>query len=110
MMKHEFESLALRGNAAIGVEMYAAIERFYTSENDYHRNHGGINETKRDFVKRVFGGKVNTPKMICEKIAAESCRENRYLLQGCPSANKSELDRMDAAIINHYRALLKYGW
>lgn len=109
MMKHEFEALALRNNAEIGVEMYASIERFYLSANDYHRTHGGIYETKQEFVKRVFGGKVNTPRTIAQKIAAESIRENRWTLQGNASATKTRLDEMDAIIINHYETMLKYG-
>lgn len=110
MMKSEFEALALRNNAEIGVEMYAAIERFYISENDYHRAHGGIYESKQQFVKRVFGGKVNTPKTIAEKIAAESIRENRWTLQGNSTATKTRLDEMDAAIRDHYMTMFKYGW
>ena len=110
MMKQEFESLALRNNATIGEDMYASIERFYISENEYHAKHGGVNETKQDFVKRVFGGKVNTPKTIAEKIAAESIKENRWALRFNPSATKSELDRMDAAIWNHYLTMYRHGW
>lgn len=112
MMQSEFEALSLRGNAQIGPEMYASIERFYNSENEYKAVHGigGIYENKRDFVRRVFGGKVNTPKTICEKIIAESIRENRWALRGNPSATKAELDRMDKAITEHYRAMLRYGW
>lgn len=110
MMKHEFEALALRNNAEIGVEMYASIERFYVSDNDYHRTHGGIYETKQEFVKRVFGGKVNTPRTIAQKIAAESIRENRWALQGNASATKERLDEMDAAITDHYMTMHKWGW
>ena len=110
MMKHEFEALALRGDAVIGDEMFAAIERFYMSDNDYHAAHGGIFENKRDFVKRVFGGKVNTPRTICEKITAESCRENRYMLRGNTTTTKETLDLMDDKIYDHYRTIYKYGW
>ena len=110
MMKSEFEALAIRNGETIGPEMYAAIERFYLSENEYHAAHGGIYENKRDFVKRVFGGKVNTPRTVCEKIAAESIKENRWALRGNRTATKTELDRMDAAILEHYRTMFKYGW
>lgn len=111
MMKYEFEKLAMRNDKEIGQEMYNSIERFYTSENDYKASHGinGIYETKQDFVKRVFGGKVNTPKSICRKIIAESCRENRYALQGC-NVSKERLEEMDKAIATHYETILKYGW
>lgn len=107
MMQHEFEALALRGNAGISSDLYDTIERFYTSDNDYHRAHGGIYESKQDFVKRVFGGKVNTPASILRKIIAESQRENRWALQGCPSATKARLDEMDEMIAEHYRWLAK---
>lgn len=109
MMKQEFEALALRGDASIGVEMYLAIERFYMSENDYHATHGGVYESKRDFVKRVFGGKVNTPKAIARKVAEESMRENRYLLRHNSTATKERLDEMDSAILNHYMTLYRYN-
>lgn len=109
MMKHEFESLAMRSGATIGDEMYKAIERFYMSENAYHEAHGGIYESKRDFVRRVFGGKVNTPKTIAQKIAQESMRENRYLLRYNETATRERLDEMDSAILNHYMTLLRYN-
>lgn len=109
MMKHEFETLALRNDAEIGVEMYAAIERFYISDNEYHEKHGGVWESKRDFVRRVFGGKVNTPKTIAEKIAAESIKENRWALRGL-DISKTELDRMDSVITDHYMTMYRHGW
>ena len=112
MMKQEFEHLALRNNAEIGIEMYKSIERFYTSVNDYKRKFGinGIYENKRDFVKRVFGGKVNTPKTIAEKIIREAIKENRYMLEGCPSATPKALKHMDEAIEEHYMYLFRRGW
>ena len=108
MMKHEFEALALRNNVQIGYDLYTAIERFYMSENDDHAEHGGINETKQEFVKRVFGGKVNTPKTIAEKIAAESIKENRWALRYIP-VSKERLEEMDEAIKDHYMILYRYG-
>ena len=110
MMKHEFEELALKGNATIGMLMYESIERFYMSENDYHAQHGGRNESKQDFVKRVFGGKVNTPKTIARKISDESNRENRWCLQGNAHADKKELDRHETMIREHYDWMLKRNW
>lgn len=109
MTKVEFEALALRGNAHIGTEMYASVERFYMSNNNYHEGHGGVDETKQEFVKRVFGGKINTPKTIAAKIATESIKENRWCLQGCTSATKERLDEMDTAISEHYAVMLKYN-
>ena len=107
MMKSEFEALALRNDATIGPALYEAIERFYTSENDYHATHGGLYETKQQFVKRVFGGKVNTPHSIAVKIAAESIRENRWFLT---STNEERLQEMDKAIKNHYMTIYRHGW
>lgn len=109
MMKSEFESLAIRGNAEIGPEMYKTIERFYTSDNEYHAQNGGIYETKREFVRRVFGGKVNSPKTIAEKIARESMKENRFALRGC-NVSAERLKEMDEKIYEHIMSIHRYGW
>ena len=50
MMKSEFEALAIRGSESISPVLYNTIERFYTSESDYHAANGGIYETKQEFV------------------------------------------------------------
>lgn len=97
MMKHEFEALALRGTATISRTLYDTIERYYMSGNCYHEAHGGADESKQHFVKRVFGGKINTPKTILEKIIKEAQFENRWCLHGT-STTKAELDRMDYMI------------
>ena len=102
MTKSEFEQLAIRNNAGtITFLLYETIERFYMSETEYHKTHGGINETKQEFVKRVFGGKINTPKTILKKIIAESIRENTYCLHGT-SNTKTDYDRMNACIAEYY--------
>jgi hypothetical protein len=103
MIKQEFEGLALRGNAEISQLLYDTVERYYMSDNNYHAAHGGIYETKQQFVKRVFGGKVNTPRTICEKMIKEAQKENRWCLQGCKSATKDRLDDMDEMIAEHIR-------
>ena len=105
MMKHEFEALAMRGNAEIGMLMYESIERYYMSDSDYHQQHGGRNESKQDFVKRVFGGKVNTPRTIAD----EANRGNRWCLRGNPSADKKQLDHHETLIREHYETMLKYA-
>ena len=104
MTKQEFEKLAIRGDAEITLPLYEVIERFYMSENEYHRTHGGIDETKQEFVKRVFGGKVNTPKTVLKKIINEAIKENTYCLQGT-SNTKADYDRMNAALTEHYTYL-----
>lgn len=109
MTKKEFESLTLKGNAEIGIYTFESIERFYMSDNNYHASHGGIDESKQDFVKRVFGGKVNTPKTITQKLANESIKENRWCLQGNDTATKDRLDEMDTWILEHYTSLLKHA-
>ena len=101
MTKQEFESMAIRGNEAISTMLYDMIERFYMCDNHYHEINGGIEETKQDFVKRVFNGKVNTPKTVLRKITNESIKENRYALQDNPSATKDRLDNMDVKITEH---------
>jgi hypothetical protein len=108
MTKQEFEGMALKNNETIGPMMYDSIEHFYISNNEYHRTHGGINEGKRAFVKRVFNGKVNTPKTIATKIAKEAIAENRYALRGNPSSTKTRLDEHDTLITEHYMTMMKY--
>lgn len=110
MTKQEFENLALRDNATISCLLYDMVEYFYMSENNYHRYHGGINETKQEFVKRVFGGKVNTPKTILEKTIKEAQAENRYALIGCPSATENELNRMDMLIAEHLSYCARFDY
>lgn len=100
MMKFEFEALAMRNGETISPVLYDTIERMYTSENDYHAAHGGTNESKTDFIRRVFGGKVNTAKSILKKITAEVIAENRYCLLGCSVDNK-RLSEMETAIKQH---------
>lgn len=108
MMKEEFEALALRGSVEIGPMMYDSIERYYMSDSDYHARFGGRDETKQNFVKRVFGGKINTPKTIARKIADEANRENRWCLRG-NKAGEPHLDEHETLIREHYNSLLKYG-
>lgn len=111
MMKSEFEALTIRNGAGtISGMLYSTIEHFYTSENEYHAAHGGVDESKQEFCKRVFGGKVNTPHTIVKKMIAEAQRENRYALQGCPSATKSELDRMDKFIAEQIEFESRYDY
>lgn len=112
MMKHEFEELAIKGNESISDSLYNIIERFYMSENDYHRTHGGLDESRYEFVKRVFGGKVNTPRTIAKKILLEEINENTYALQGCTIAgNKKKMDEMNLLIAEYvaYEAVENHG-
>lgn len=109
MMQCEFEALALRGNQSISGLLYQSIEHFYTSDNDYHKAHGGIYETKQEFVKRAFGGKVNTPKTILAKAIKMAQAENRFALKGC-NVSKTRLDEMDALIAEHYNYLAKWDY
>lgn len=110
MTKSEFEQLAIRNNAGtITLPLYKTIERFYMSETEYHKTHGGINETKQEFVKRVFGGKVNTPTTILKKIIAESIRENTWCLKGT-SNTKADFDRMNTCIEEHYTWLASQAY
>ena len=110
MTKAEFEGLAIRGNGRISGLLYDSIERYYMSENDYHRAHGGVNETKQEFVKRVFGGKVNTPRTILRKATEEAQRENRWCLQGNSTATIDRLDEMDALIAEHHNWIAKHDY
>lgn len=78
MLKQEFERLAMKNDAEISDTIFATINRFYMCENNYHEENGGTEETKSEFVKRVFGGKKNTEKTIALLMAAERIRENDY--------------------------------
>jgi hypothetical protein len=109
VQKQEFEKLAMRNDAKIGLAMYSEIELFYMSENEYHRFNGGIFETKQKFVNRVFNGKCNTPKTIAEKIANEAIKENRFALRGNQHATDNRLNEMDLLIKNHINGILKYN-
>lgn len=108
MLKQEFEQLAMRNNQSIGYLMYDSIECFYTSNHEYHERNGGTEETKQEFVNRVFGGKVNTPKTITLKIAIEAIKENRFALRGNKAA-ENRLSEMDTQIKNHFEGILKYN-
>lgn len=104
MLKEEFEALAIRGNGTITGTLYDAIEVYYMSDNYYHEQHGGLNEDKYQFVKRVFGGKVNTPKSVLKKITAEAIRENRWCLRN-QNKTETELAKMDKCLSDHYQFL-----
>ena len=105
MLKEEFEMLAIKGHGTITADLYDAIERFYMSDNNYHATHGGLNESKFQFVQRVFGGKVNTPAGVLRKFIAEAIRENRWFVEGLPSVTPKRLKEMDQAIRRHYQTI-----
>lgn len=98
MTKNEFEKMAIRSGEEISPLLYDHIEHLYMSDNNYHECHGGVEETKQDFVRRVFGGKVNTAKSVLKKTIAECRVENRYCLLGCSSVTDQDLLRMDEII------------
>lgn len=103
MLKQEFEQLAMR-TGTITSRLYDAIESYYMSDSYYHQQFGGVDEDKYQFVKRVFGGKVNTPKSIMKKITAEAIRENRWCLRN-HNLTEQELKQMDERLTEHYQFL-----
>lgn len=103
MLKQEFEQLAMR-TGTITSRLYDAIESYYMSDSNYHQQFGGVDENKYQFVKRVFGGKVNTPKSIMKKITAEAIRENRWCLRN-HNLTEQELKQMDERLTEHYQFL-----
>ena len=109
MMKSEFEALAMRNGETISPILYDTIEKMYNSENDYHAANGGTDESKQAFVKRVFGGKVNTAKTVLKKITAEAVRENRYCLMGC-NVDEKRLSEMDEIITDHLKWEAAQAW
>lgn len=109
MLKEEFEKLVMiNDNDVIGSSMYDSVEHFYMSDNEYHKYNGGVDETKQEFVARVFGGKINTPQTVCEKLIKESQKENRFMLRYNESATEEKLVYMDRLIREHYETMLKY--
>ena len=95
MMKQEFEKLAMRGGVEISHMLYEDIERHYMNDDNRYRSYFGlVGETKQDFVKRVFGGKINTPKTIAKKFADEEVRVHRFLLQNADNAELDHLERL----------------
>ena len=104
MLQEEFEQLAMRGHGTITARLYDAIESYYMSDSYYHQQFGGQNEDKFSFVKRVFGGKVNTPKSIMKKITAEAIRANRWCLRN-HNLTEQELMQMDERLTDHYQFL-----
>ena len=103
MLKQEFEQLAMR-TGTITSRLYDAIESYYMSGSYYHQQFGGVDEDKYQFVKRVFGSKVNTPKSIMKKITAEAIRANRWCLRN-QNLTEQELKQMDERLTEHYQFL-----
>lgn len=106
MTREEFAELAVVDGAEISIYLFEAIDGFYMSDSLYHQQHGGIEESKQDFVVRVFGGKVNSLDDIVAKITAEAVKENRWALRGNLSAPEPRLVEMDTLIADHYRTVL----
>lgn len=98
MLKQEFERLAMKNDATIPGYLFDSINRLYMADNNYHVENGGVDESKTDFVKRVFGGKVNTVKTIALKLSKEKIRENDYCV-GKFHREDSENHRMAEMII-----------
>lgn len=78
MTKREFELMALKEEEPIPQTLYEKIEAFYMADDAYHKEFGGYRESKQDFVRRVYGGKVNTREMILQKTIEEATRELTY--------------------------------
>jgi hypothetical protein len=101
MMKSELEELTMRSGEELPWMAFEAAERHYMSDNVYHErnNAHGIDETKQEFARRVFGGKVNTLRTFALKLVQEAIRENEYCLRGCRvHEDKAEMNRMSRLI------------
>ena len=102
MTLQELESLTMREGEHLSPMAHEAAERFYMSDNVYHQynNPHGVDETKQEFARRVFGGKVNTLRTFALKLVRESICENEYCLRGCRvHEDKEEMNRMNRAIV-----------
>lgn len=101
MTLQELESLTMRNGQHLSQMAYEAADRFYMSENVYHEynNPHGIDETKQEFARRVFGGKTNTIRTFALKLVQESIRDNEYCLRGIRThEDKKEMERMNRLI------------
>jgi hypothetical protein len=100
MMKSELESLVMRDGIELSQMAFEAAERYYMSDNYYHQSNNphGAEETKQEFARRVFGGKVNTIRTFALKLVRESIKENRYCLSGC-TIDAKEMEHMDRLIV-----------
>ena len=101
MTLQELESLTMREGTHLSPMAHEAAERYYMSDNVYHEqsNAHGIDETKQEFARRVFGGKVNTLRTFALKLVQESIRDNEYCLRGCRShEDKAEMEHMNHLI------------
>lgn len=85
MLKSELERLVMRNGEDLPQMAFEAAERYYMSDNVYHEHNNphGAYETKQEFARRVFGGKVNTLRTFALKLVREAIRENEYYLRGC---------------------------
>lgn len=110
MTKTEFEALTIRSGEQLGSYLYDAIEYFYMSGNDYHKHNNpeGADESKVNFCKRVFGGKVNTAKTILKKTIAEAVKENNFALRGNAAAIKDKLDFHARLIVNQLTGIAEW--
>jgi hypothetical protein len=102
MLQSELESLVMRNGEEIPQMAFEAAERFYMSDNVYHEynNPHGADETKQEFARRVFGGKVNTLRTFTLKLVREAIHENEYCLRGCRvHEDKAEMERMNRRIV-----------
>ena len=102
MMKSELEALTMRNGEELPQMAFESAERYYMSDNDFHKynNPHGTAETKQEFARRVFGGKVNTLRTFTLKMVREAIRENEYCLRGCRvHEDAKEMARMNRRIV-----------
>lgn len=102
MTRQELESLTMRNGEQLSQMAHEAAEHFYMSDNAYHEHNNphGIEETKQEFAKRVFGGKINTLRTFALKLVQESIKENEYCLRGCPvHEDAEEMNHMNRLIV-----------
>ena len=102
MLRSELEALTMRNGEELPQMAFESAERYYMSDNDFHKynNPHGTAETKQEFARRVFGGKVNTLRTFTLKMVREAIRENEYCLRGCRvHENPEEIDRMNRRIV-----------
>jgi hypothetical protein len=97
MLRYEFEKLA-KVQGQVSELAYQDIEWSYMRTE----------ETKQDFVARIFGTKRNSLRQIERKWADFCCTENRMALRGNWTATEEMLAHHDSLIRSHVHGCFKY--
>lgn len=97
MLKHEFETLAMKKDATVAAVLFNAVNKYYMATD----------ESKQEFVARLFGAN-NTQDDILYKVASLRYEETRKTCENI-SIDPKALVNYKYEIIDHYRQCVQYG-